>query len=74
MELWKRNVYIDLNGERQNLGTKQITSHVCSVEHQYLQIMVESCCLIDFSFVYICVYVFVVNFLYFFYFIIFIFL
>ena len=41
---------------------------ICSVEHQYLQIMVESCCLIDFSLVYICVCVFVVNFLYFFYF------
>ena len=25
MELWNRNVYIDLNGKRQNLETKQIT-------------------------------------------------
>ena len=30
MALWNRNVYIDLNGERQNLETKQITSQVFS--------------------------------------------
>ena len=28
MELWDRNNYIDLNGKRQNLETKQIKSHV----------------------------------------------
>ena len=30
MELWNRNVNIDLNGKRQNLETKQIKSHVFS--------------------------------------------
>ena len=30
MELWNRNVYIDLNGKRQNSETKQIKSHVFS--------------------------------------------
>ena len=30
MELWNRNIYIDLNGKRQNLETKQIKSHVFS--------------------------------------------
>ena len=30
MELWNRNVYIDLNGKRQNLATKKIKSHVFS--------------------------------------------
>ena len=28
--VWDRNIYIDLNGNRQNLGTKQIKSHVFS--------------------------------------------
>ena len=30
MEVWNRNGYIDLNGKRQNLETKQINSHVFS--------------------------------------------
>ena len=30
MELWNRNVYIDLNGKRQNLETEEIKSHVFS--------------------------------------------
>ena len=30
MELWNRNVYTDMNEKRQNLETKQITSHVFS--------------------------------------------
>ena len=30
MELWNRNIYTDLNGKRENLETKQITSHVFS--------------------------------------------
>ena len=30
MELWNRNVYIDLNGKQQNLETKLIKSHVFS--------------------------------------------
>ena len=30
MELWNRNVYVDLNGIRHNLETKQIKSHVFS--------------------------------------------
>ena len=32
MELWNRIVYINLNGKRQNLETKQIKSHVFSYE------------------------------------------
>ena len=30
MEVWNRNVYIDLNGKRQNSETKQVRSHVFS--------------------------------------------
>ena len=30
MELWNRDVYIDLNGKRQNLETKQIKRQVVS--------------------------------------------
>ena len=30
MESWNRNVYIDLNGKRRNLETKQMKSHVFS--------------------------------------------
>ena len=30
MELWNRNVYIDLNGKRRDLETKQIKSQVFS--------------------------------------------
>ena len=28
MEQWNKNVYIDLNGKRQNVETKQTKSHV----------------------------------------------
>ena len=30
LKLWNKNVYVDLNGKRQNLETKQIKSHMFS--------------------------------------------
>ena len=46
MELWNRNVYIDLNGKRQNLETKPVNSHVFS--YMYLT-SIALCVFINFD-------------------------